>query len=125
GESGVGKSSLINLIMGRDVAETSPDALSCTITHAAYDATISGQYFRLWDTAGLNEGSEGKAPAAAAARNLALFLGGLNKGDGVHLCIACAEHEPQRLREHYQTFSSAIGDSKVPIVIVATCLEDW
>ncbi|KAG2066552.1 hypothetical protein BDR04DRAFT_64532 [Suillus decipiens] len=52
GESGVGKSSLINLIMGRDVAETSPDALSCTVTHTAYDVTISGQWFRLWDTAG-------------------------------------------------------------------------
>ncbi|KAG1851675.1 P-loop containing nucleoside triphosphate hydrolase protein [Suillus subluteus] len=127
GESGVGKSSLINLIMGRDVAETSPDALSCTITHAAYDVTISGQCFRLWDTAGLNEGSEGRVPAAAAARRLALFLGGLNRGDGVHLLMYCVRgtRATKALRTNYQTFSSAIGDSKVPIVIVATCLEDW
>ncbi|KAG1742211.1 P-loop containing nucleoside triphosphate hydrolase protein [Suillus lakei] len=127
GESGVGKSSLINLIMGRDVAETSPDALSCTTTHASYDVTISGQCFRLWDTAGLNEGSEGRVPAAAAAKRLTLFLGSLNKGDGAHLLMYCVRgaRATKALRTNYQTFSSAVGDSKVPIVIVATCLEDW
>ncbi|KAG1840218.1 P-loop containing nucleoside triphosphate hydrolase protein [Suillus tomentosus] len=127
GESGVGKSSLINLIVGRDVAETSSNALSCTITHAAYDVTISGQYFGLWDTAGLDEGSEGKVPAAVAARSLALFLGGLNKGDGVRLLMYCMHgiRATKALRTNHQTFSSAIGDSKVPIVIVATCLKDW
>ncbi|KAG2153902.1 P-loop containing nucleoside triphosphate hydrolase protein [Suillus clintonianus] len=126
GESGVGKSSLINLIMGRDVAETSPDALSCTVNIASYQVTIGGRSFRLWDTAGLNEGSEGKVPAAAAARRLTLFLDGLNKGDGVHLFVYCVRgtQATKALRNNYQTFSSAVGDSKVPTVIVATCLED-
>ncbi|KAJ8591202.1 kinase-like protein [Rhizopogon salebrosus TDB-379] len=52
GEAGSGKSSLINLIMGRNVAITSPDALLCTSLHTPYDVMIGGQYFRLWDTAG-------------------------------------------------------------------------
>ncbi|KAG1891683.1 P-loop containing nucleoside triphosphate hydrolase protein [Suillus fuscotomentosus] len=116
GESGVGKSSLINLIMGRDAAKTSPDALACTTTHAPYDATISGQHFRLWDTAGFNEGSEGTVPAVMAERNLTAFLRGLNQEDGVHLLIYCT---------HYKIFSAVIRDSKVPTIIVVTCLEDF
>ncbi|KAG1819718.1 uncharacterized protein BJ212DRAFT_1478951 [Suillus subaureus] len=125
GESGVGKTSLINLIMGRNVAEISPDAR--TITHAAYDLTISGQYFRLWDPAGLNKGSEGGAPAATAAKELALLLRSLNRGDGVHLIMYCVSgtRATKALRTNYQTFLSAIGDRKVPIVIVATHLENW
>lgn len=76
---------------------------------------------------GLNEGSEGRVPSAAAAKRLALFLGGLHRGDGVHLLMYCVRgtRATKALRTAYQTFSSAIGDSRVPIVIVATCLEDY
>ncbi|KAG1785564.1 P-loop containing nucleoside triphosphate hydrolase protein [Suillus plorans] len=127
GESGVGKSSLINLIMGRDAAKTSPDALACTTTHAPYDATISGQHFRLWDTAGLNEGSEGTVPAVTAERNLTAFLRGLNQEDGVHLLIYCVRgtRATKALQTHYKIFSAVIRDSKVPTIIVVTCLEDF
>ncbi|KAG1849187.1 hypothetical protein DFJ58DRAFT_889402 [Suillus subalutaceus] len=76
---------------------------------------------------GLNEGSEGRVPAAAAAKELALLLRNLNKGDGVHLFMYCVRgtRATKALRTNYKTFSSAIGDSKVPIVIVATHLEYW
>ncbi|KAG1771140.1 P-loop containing nucleoside triphosphate hydrolase protein [Suillus placidus] len=127
GESGVGKSSLINLITGCDAAKTSPDALACTTTHAPYDVTISGQCFRLWDTAGLNEGSEGTVPAVMAERNLTMFLRGLNQEDGVHLLIYCVRgtRATKALQTHYKIFSAIIHDSKVPTIIVVTCLEDF
>lgn len=127
GESGVGKSSLINLIIGRDVAKTSPDALACTTTHAPYDVTIGGQFFRLWDTAGLNEGSQGTVPAAVAERNLTAFLRGLNQEDGVHLLIYCVRgtRATKALRTNYKIFSAVIRDSKVPTIVVVTCLEDF
>lgn len=143
----MGKSSLINLIMGRDAAKTSPDALACTTTHAPYDVMIGGQCFRLWDTAGmysftlrvlvqnglmiltsgLIEGSEGTVPAAVAKRNLTKFLRGLNQEDGVHLLIYCVRgtRATKALRTDYKIFSAVIRDSKVPTIVVVTCLEDF
>ncbi|KAG1891684.1 uncharacterized protein F5891DRAFT_1069586, partial [Suillus fuscotomentosus] len=108
GESGVGKSSLINLIMGRDAAKTSPDALACTTTHAPYDATITG------NTSGwFNEGSEGTVPAVMAERNLTAFLRGLNQEDGVHLLIYCVRG------------NASNKGSQSAHDIVVTCLEDF
>ncbi|KAG2127588.1 P-loop containing nucleoside triphosphate hydrolase protein [Suillus bovinus] len=118
GESGVGKSSLINLIMGRDAAKTSPDALACTTTHVPYDVTISGQRFRLWDTAGLNEGSEGTVPAVIAERNLTTFLRGLNQEDGVHLLIYCVRgtRATKALQTHYKIYRQLSVIAKYPLL---------
>ncbi|KIJ67479.1 hypothetical protein HYDPIDRAFT_25932 [Hydnomerulius pinastri MD-312] len=59
GETGVGKSSLINLVVGEDAADTSNDAVGVT-TEAKYHSWMVGdQEFRLWDTPGLGEGSHG------------------------------------------------------------------
>ncbi|KAG1724268.1 hypothetical protein EDB19DRAFT_1915626 [Suillus lakei] len=127
GESKVGKSSLINLITGRKEAKTSPDVFESTVDTTSYDVTIRGQHFKLWDTAGLNEGSEGRVPAALAANKLTKFLGDLNKRDGVHLLVNCVRgtRVTKAVRTNYQTFLSAVDHSKVPIVIVATGLEDF
>jgi hypothetical protein len=133
--------------MGCDAAKTSPDALACTTTHAPYDVTIDGQCFRLWDTAGmhsfmlkvlvqnslmimlsgLNEGSEGTVPAVMAERNLTTFLRCLNQEDGVHLLIYCVRgtRATKALQTHYKIFSAVIHDSKVPTIVVVTCLEDF
>ncbi|KAG2046279.1 hypothetical protein BDR06DRAFT_965239 [Suillus hirtellus] len=113
--------------MGRDAAKTSPDALACTTTHAPYDATISGQHFRLWDTAGLNEGSEGTVPAVMAERNLTAFLRGLNQENGVHLLLYCVRgtRATKALQTHYKIFSAVIRDSKVPTIISPVMAEWW
>jgi predicted GTPase len=52
GKSGAGKSSLINLIAGRDVAETDPDSFLYTKIPAPFEVTIGEECFRLWDTGG-------------------------------------------------------------------------
>ncbi|KAG1719354.1 hypothetical protein EDB19DRAFT_1972870 [Suillus lakei] len=126
-QSKVGKSSLINLIIGRKEAKTSPDVFESTVDTTSYDVTIRGQHFKLWDTPGLNEGSGGRVPAALAANKLTKFLGDLNKRDGIHLLVNCVRgtRVTKAARSNYQTFLSAIGHSKVPIVIVATGLEDF
>lgn len=66
-------------------------------------------------------------PAAVARKKLTAFLRGLDQTDGVHLIIYCVRgaRAVGALLNNYKTFSSAIGESKVPIVIVVTYLEDF
>ncbi|OAX34718.1 hypothetical protein K503DRAFT_671809, partial [Rhizopogon vinicolor AM-OR11-026] len=128
GEVGAGKSSLINLIMGSNVAITAAGTAGCTSRYTPYDVMIGEQCFKLWDTAGLYEGSEGVVPAATARKNLTAFLRGLDQAEGVHLLIYCVRGARARavgaLLTNYKIFPSVISDGKVPIVIVVTCLED-
>ncbi|KAN0087966.1 hypothetical protein V8E55_006587 [Tylopilus felleus] len=54
GETGSWKSSVINLIAGRNLAMVSPDLGPCTTKFSHYDVSIEGEAYRLWDTPGLN-----------------------------------------------------------------------
>ncbi|KAG1742232.1 kinase-like domain-containing protein [Suillus lakei] len=49
GETGVGKSAIINLIMGRDAAQTSPDAETCTVQHTSHEVMLGTHRFKLWE----------------------------------------------------------------------------
>ncbi|KAH7912297.1 P-loop containing nucleoside triphosphate hydrolase protein, partial [Hygrophoropsis aurantiaca] len=125
GESGVGKSSLINLIAGQTIAKTSGDAVGCTFQHTSYVVTIRGISYKLWDTAGLDEGAFGSVPAAKAEEQLGLFLQALVAADGVDLLVYCVRGTRLRkaLLRNYKIFYGAICRKKVPVAIVVTGLE--
>ena len=59
GETGVGKSSLVNMLVseGAPRANVSSQALGCTFASLPYLIKLSEQEYRIWDTAGLNEGT--------------------------------------------------------------------
>jgi len=77
-------------------------------------------------SSGLNEGSEGKVPAAIAKKNLNKFFRALRQEDGVHLLVYCVRGERASVAlKNYKAFSSAICRSDVPIVLVVTCLENF
>ncbi|KZP22237.1 hypothetical protein FIBSPDRAFT_1043707 [Athelia psychrophila] len=59
GQTGAGKSSLINMIAGNNIAQISTDGLTrCTFDSQPYDVKIDESLtVTLWDTAGLNKGS--------------------------------------------------------------------
>jgi len=65
-------------------------------------------------------------PAAVAEKNLTAFLRDLNKEDGVHLLIYCVRgiRGIGASQTVYKTFSSVVGDSNVPTVVVLTCVEE-
>ncbi|KAH7925680.1 hypothetical protein BV22DRAFT_966785, partial [Leucogyrophana mollusca] len=124
GETGTGKSSLINMCAGRELAGVSSDATGCTFGSRGYAANIDGQDVILWDTAGLNEGEHGSMPAQQAAENLRTLM--LNLANGLHLLVYCVRGSRYRdiLRINYDMFYRAICQEEVPIVIVVTGLEN-
>ncbi|KAG1847329.1 hypothetical protein DFJ58DRAFT_797938 [Suillus subalutaceus] len=105
--TGVGKSSLINLIAGKDIAPTSPDALPCTTEEHAYEIDIRGQRYTLHDT-------------------LKYFLRKISEEDGLHLLVYCVRgsRATRALRHSYETFAAAIAGMKVPVVLAVTCVDD-
>lgn len=126
GESGVGKSSIINLVAGSLVAKTSSDAAACTTRTQPYDIIISGEKYKLWDTTGLDGSAFGLFRAAIAERNLKMFLRKLLKKKEPSLLIYCVRgsRATRALVRHYQSVRSATHDSHIPIIIVVTGLEN-
>ncbi|KAG1742213.1 P-loop containing nucleoside triphosphate hydrolase protein [Suillus lakei] len=129
GETGAGKSSLVNLITGTQTALTSSDAMGCTTKTNVYDHDFVVRNkilkVKLFDTAGLDEGSEGTVPDKEAQRALKKLLQTLMEQDGIHLLIYCVQgaRESLALRRNYMSLYSKVKE-KVPIVIVVTRLEN-
>lgn len=71
GEVGAGKSSLVNLLAGSDVAENSNSADGCTLKSTGYDIHMpQGPNTRIWDTWGLKEGLAGAVNTPEAINNI-------------------------------------------------------
>ncbi|KAG1902382.1 P-loop containing nucleoside triphosphate hydrolase protein [Suillus fuscotomentosus] len=127
GETGSGKSSLINLIAGTDVAVTSCDAAGCTAGTNMHDISVVRNdtlKVKLIDTAGLDEGTHGTVPDKEARKILKKLLRTLTEQSDIHLVIYCVRGERviRTLRRNYELIRSQVK-GKVPIVLVVTCLE--
>lgn len=126
GDSGVGKSSLINMLAGQKTAETSHGVLGCTFQSRQYQITINGEKVNVWDTAGLDEGTRGRVSPEIAERNLTKLLRELRSANGIHLLVYCIRGPSVRksLTRNYAIFYSAVCRKKVPIVAIVTGLEN-
>lgn len=129
GETGVGKSSLINLIANKNIAGASDDYLGCTSEIRNYHTVIGKDSFEIWDTPGLDEG----LVASSTARNkLRAFLRNISKTSGIHLLLLCTRgwRVTRTLQNTYKTIRQSMPPD-VPIAIVVTglerqpCMNDW
>jgi len=125
GECGTGKSSLINLIVGRDVAGTSNDTAACTTEVRPYKVSIDGCTLKLWDTPGLDEGSTTRANTRSSEALVKSLRRLKSKGD-IHLLVYCLHGSRAKaaLLKHYETIRGSLPPS-VPIVAVITRLERY
>ncbi|KAG1723931.1 P-loop containing nucleoside triphosphate hydrolase protein [Suillus lakei] len=133
GESGAGKSSLVNLIARMNMAVTSCDAGGCTAKTNVHEILIQNELLKvkLFDTPGLDEGPRGKVPDEEARRILKeLIRTRMEQGD-IHLIVYCVRGERgvQSLCRNYEFIHSRVK-GKVPIVLVVTCsrkpeMEEW
>jgi len=133
GESGVGKSSIVNLMAGEQRALTSPGMERCTMHWTEYPIRFGGRNYNVFDTIGLEEpelGMEEYLKTILNARNLIMEL---EKKGGIDLILFCmrAGRVTATVQNNYRLFYEWLCEKKVPIVLVLTGLEretkmeDW
>lgn len=125
GETGVGKSSVINLIAGRQVAGTSPDAQGRTLSSRRHSFPVSGRTFHVWDTAGLDQPEMGVIGYMAAIEEAYTLIQQLAKQGGVDLLLFCVRGNrvTATTQSNYRLFYEVLCRSEVPIALVVTHLE--
>ena len=123
GESGIGKSSLVNLITGQQLAKTSNDSSACTLSIKGYDASIDGRSFVLWDTPGFNEGL-GATSMGSYSDRFRMLIDDLESNGGVDLVLFCmlASRAKVALMNNYFAVRALIPKS-TPVVAIVTSLE--
>ena len=110
------------MLVGKAVAKVSNGAGGCTFQNDSYDADIGGTAFRIFDTAGLDEGEEGRVPHSKAVQGLYTLI---RKLDGVSLLVFCMRGRVKaNTRANWLLFNKVICGEKVPIIAVVTGLED-
>ena len=79
----------------------------------------------LWDTTGLDEGTEGTVPAKLAESNLGALMRELAHSGGIHLVIYCIRGArlTKALKRNYELFYVTVCRKKVPVALVVTGLE--
>lgn len=133
GETGVGKSSLVNLIIGKYVAKTSDSAEGCTFEATYYDVAIDSRRIRLFDTAGLSEPCLNWDGYLLAVKKAERLVSILDNYGGVDLLIFCMRggRITASAQQNYRMFVEILCDKKIPVAVVVTHLEheermeDW
>ncbi|KAG6331550.1 hypothetical protein ID866_7542 [Astraeus odoratus] len=125
GQTGVGKSSVVNLIAGKNVAGVGGDAMICTMNSAKHEFAVGSHSFRIWDTVGFDEpdiSSQGFIPAIGKAYQLIREVTGAG---GINLLLFCMRGSRVTVttQSNYRLFYEVLCDKKVPIGLVITHLE--
>ncbi|KAF7978165.1 hypothetical protein HWV62_1350 [Athelia sp. TMB] len=122
GETGAGKSSVVNLIAGRVLADVGSSARGCTFKSASYEDRVGDMVIRMHDTVGLNEGQEGTVSARDAIIELYQLIKGLK--EGISLLVFCIRGRiKDTTKQNYRMFFEGLCQKQVPIILLVTGLE--
>jgi len=124
GETGVGKSSIINMIAGATFAQTSSGAAGCTFQSDSYILPMHDRNYRFFDTAGLEEGEKGTVERPTAIANLYKLISGLD--DGISLLMFCMRGPriKNATYKNWKLFHDVICKKEIPTLLVVTGLEN-
>ena len=125
GETGVGKSSLVNLLAGWHVADVSPDSVACTLASTEYQFQLGAATIRLWDTVGLEEPERGTNGYTGAIEQATQLIQRLNASGGISLFLFCVRGNrvTTTMQSNYRLFYEVLGKKQVPIALAVTHLE--
>ena len=124
GRAGSGKSSIINMIAGSPVAESSSGATSCTFTSACYNVDIMGSHYNVYDTVGIDEGVGEWTPNTGAMVQLFRLLRSLDTGVNLLVFVMRASRLQDSMAFNWRLFCEIICCRRVPAVIAITGLEN-
>ncbi|KAI6103296.1 P-loop containing nucleoside triphosphate hydrolase protein [Pisolithus thermaeus] len=135
GEAGVGKSSLIDLLLDLEVSEASNRVFKGAAERKRAIAIQDRNVYRLWNTPGLDKGTRGHVPQRQAAKILKSLIKELMSGDGVHLVVFCfqfTEVPTNSLRKVYEAALASVHGIQVPVIAavvradeIMQISEDW
>ena len=137
GNTGVGKSTLVNVLKGKEIAEVNNNVRPCTTRTTKYEVVEGGTTYCIWDTRGLNEGSE-----KAVLPTLRKFVGILpgperdlknllrGKNPKVSLVLLCIEAKKIRVNVHWKIYNKIYVDFcerglKVAVVVTQMGEKDF
>ncbi|KAJ8597346.1 hypothetical protein M405DRAFT_708927, partial [Rhizopogon salebrosus TDB-379] len=125
GEIGAGKSSVVNLMAGRDRAITSPGTEPCTMQWQEHPIAFDGCVYNVFDTIGIEDPLLGMKEYLDVIVNAHNLITKLNQEGGIDLLIFCvrAGRVTATLQTNYRLFYEWMCEKKVPIVLVLTGLE--
>lgn len=125
GETGVGKSSVINLIAGHQVASVSSDADGRTLSSRRHSFLVGTRTFHIWDTAGLEQPELGAVGYMAAIEGALSLIQQLSQQGGIDLLLFCmrGNRVTATTQRNYRLFYEVLCKSQVPIALVITHLE--
>jgi hypothetical protein len=132
GERGSGKSSVVNLLAGRQVAETLSGQDSLTLHYDAYGVTIDDVPYRVYDTTGFDDYRTNPSGFLYAITNAHKLAKELREKGGVYLLLYCIKGDimPSTWIANYRLLYEFLFE-KVPVALIATHLEreghmdDW
>jgi tRNA U34 5-carboxymethylaminomethyl modifying GTPase MnmE/TrmE len=134
GETGVGKSSVINLMAGAQVASTSANLEGCTLEATEYSFALPGEpSLCIYDTVGLNEPEMGVNTFFGAIEKAHKLITSLHDAGGIDLLLFCIRGNriTGTMERNYRLFFEFLCEKKVPLAFVITQLEhedvmeDW
>ncbi|EIW86121.1 hypothetical protein CONPUDRAFT_94404 [Coniophora puteana RWD-64-598 SS2] len=131
GETGAGKSSIVNMLSGKTVAKTSNTANGCTPRWSCYRISIGGKAHYVYDTVGLNEGDGGTIPNDDAIVQLYQLLTGLEDGISLIIFVMRGPRMKDASCKNWTLFHDMLCQQRVNASLIVTGLEqednmdDW
>ena len=133
GETGVGKSSVVDMLAGKQVTKCSNNAVGCTLDHDRYHIEVASHSIHIYDSTGLNQSLKGTVPGPQAVAGLFKLIRGLAASDGIDFLVMVIRPEAikERTVKNYKLLFKNLCQEEVPVAIVITGLEheetmdDW
>jgi len=128
GEAGVGKSSMINVLVDKDVATVSDGAKGCTFqfkTHSYNGNDVAQESWNFIDTVGLNEAPGGTIDNKTAAKLLIDFMKRNRQGFHGVIMVMKKGRISESFERNHNLFVRTMLNRQVPcILMISHCEED-